>query len=51
MKMQNYLLVLTGLLPEKVVALLEQLTQLIKIEDLKNNVGYSERTDAVVEKN
>ena len=35
---------------KKVVALLEQLTQLIKIEDLKNNVGYSERTDAVVEK-
>lgn len=35
---------------KKVVALLEELGQLVKTEDLKNSVGYSERTNAVVEK-
>ncbi|MBC8046565.1 MAG: valine--tRNA ligase, partial [Fimbriimonadaceae bacterium] len=34
---------------KKMVALLEESGQLIKIEDLKNSVGFSERTDAVVE--
>ncbi|MFI5173169.1 MAG: valine--tRNA ligase, partial [Chitinophagales bacterium] len=35
---------------KKMVALLEENGQLTKIEDLKNSVGFSERTDAVVEK-
>ncbi len=35
---------------KKVVALLEEIGQLEKVEDLKNSVGYSERTNAVVEK-
>lgn len=34
---------------KKMVALLEEHGQLVKIEDLKNSVGFSERTDAVVE--
>ncbi len=35
---------------KKMVILLEENGQLEKIEDLKNSVGFSERTDAVVEK-
>ncbi|MBC8172278.1 MAG: valine--tRNA ligase, partial [Chitinophagales bacterium] len=34
---------------KKMVALLEEHDQLVKVEDLKNTVGFSERTDAVVE--
>ncbi len=34
---------------KKIVAMLEESGQLVKIEDLKNSVGFSERTDAVVE--
>ncbi len=34
---------------KKVVKLLDELGLLVKTEDVKNNVGYSERTDAVVE--
>ncbi|MFN3939501.1 MAG: class I tRNA ligase family protein, partial [Chitinophagales bacterium] len=34
---------------KKIIALLEETGQLVKIEELINNVGYSERTDAVVE--
>lgn len=35
---------------KKIVAMLDEKGQLQKIEDLKNSVGFSERTDAVVEK-
>ena len=34
---------------KKVAKLLDELGLLVKTEDVKNNVGYSERTDAVVE--
>nr|HPR27760.1 class I tRNA ligase family protein [Chitinophagales bacterium] len=34
---------------KKLVAMIEEAGQLVKIEELTNNVGYSERTDAVVE--
>jgi valyl-tRNA synthetase len=34
---------------KKAVKLLDELGLLVKTEDVKNNVGYSERTDAVVE--
>ncbi|MBK7110514.1 MAG: valine--tRNA ligase [Bacteroidetes bacterium] len=34
---------------KKILAILEETGQLIKVEELINNVGYSERTDAVVE--
>lgn len=34
---------------KKIVALLDEAGQLEKVEDLKNSVGFSERTDAVVE--
>ncbi len=34
---------------KKIVKDLEELGQIVKIEDIKNKVGYSERTDAVIE--
>ncbi len=34
---------------KKIVAELKELGQLIKIEEIQNKVGYSERTDAVIE--
>jgi valyl-tRNA synthetase len=34
---------------KKIVKDLEALGQIVKIEDIKNKVGYSERTDAVIE--
>lgn len=34
---------------KKILAMLEETGQLVKVEELINNVGYSERTDAVVE--
>ncbi|MEZ5013240.1 MAG: valine--tRNA ligase [Chitinophagales bacterium] len=34
---------------KKIVAMLEEKGMLVKVEDLNNSVGYSERTDAVVE--
>jgi valyl-tRNA synthetase len=34
---------------KKIIKALEEKGQLEKIEDIKNNVGYSERTDAVIE--
>lgn len=34
---------------KKILAMLEETAQLVKVEELINNVGYSERTDAVVE--
>ncbi|MEO8759276.1 MAG: valine--tRNA ligase [Bacteroidia bacterium] len=34
---------------KKIVKDLQELEQIVKIEDIKNKVGYSERTDAVIE--
>ncbi len=34
---------------KKLVAMIEEAGQLVKVEELRNSVGYSERTDAVVE--
>lgn len=34
---------------KKLLAMIEEAGQLVKIEELVNNVGYSERTDAVIE--
>ncbi|HEV7232304.1 MAG TPA: valine--tRNA ligase [Bacteroidia bacterium] len=34
---------------KKIIKDLEELGQVVKIEDIKNKVGYSERTDAVIE--
>ncbi|MEK6616861.1 MAG: valine--tRNA ligase, partial [Bacteroidota bacterium] len=34
---------------KKIVKQLEEIGQLVKVEDIKNKVGYSERTDAVIE--
>lgn len=34
---------------KKIVKELEELGQIVKVEDIKNKVGYSERTDAIIE--
>jgi valyl-tRNA synthetase len=34
---------------KKVIAAIDELGQLVKVEEIKNKVGYSERTDSVIE--
>ena len=34
---------------KKIAKDLDEMGQLVKVEDIKNKVGYSERTDAVIE--